>query len=130
MHYHNGYLTNDYSERTLICPECKRLIGFTDGKTQSYSICIVCSCGQLIKKDKNKVPHNVSSLKKAYLSDNDYFCPNCGRLLFKINQRHIRNLSFIAVCKCGEAFCGAKHINARERILSPHAILMPDKKEE
>ena len=84
MHYHNGYLINDNGERTLICSECKRLIGFTDGEMKGYIIRAICSCGGLIKKTKHRVPSANDSLKAAYLSGNDYICPNCGRIMFRI----------------------------------------------
>ena len=130
MHYHNGNLINDNGERTLICSECKRLIGFTDGEMKGYIIRAICSCGGLIKKTKHHVPSANDSLKAAYLSGNDYICPNCGRIMFRINRSHIRNLAFIAVCKCGEVFREAKDINARDRSLSGRAILVSDKKDE
>ena len=130
MHYHNGYLINDNGERTLICSECKRLIGFTDGEMKGYIIRAICSCGGLIKKTKHRVPSADDSLKVAYLSGSDYICPNCGRILFRINHSHIRNLAFVAACKCGEVFRDAKDINARDRSLKCHVILVPDKKDE
>lgn len=127
MHYHNGYLTEEYGERTLICRGCKKLIGFTGGEMRSYGIRIVCSCGELVQKDKCEGNADMKSVKSAYQSGNDYICPNCGRLLFRIDRRHIRNLSFIAVCKCGKTFCRAKDVSARERVLSNRAILVQDR---
>lgn len=102
----NTTLSNG-TNRLLSCSECGFQAGFISSAAKAYRITYICSCNSLCNVEIN----NPKSLTGGFVikDKNNFICPSCNEILFSVNLKAIKNLSFTIKCKCG--FCGNAYKN-------------------
>lgn len=112
--------------RFLICESCGKLVGYINVGTWGKIFCL-CKCGSGIGRKIKRVPSTVTEENKCgggtlYICGDNYICPRCGNVVFRIDKSRIINCGFHIRCSCGAEYTGAKRLEQSERRLASRRL--------
>ena len=121
MHFEEENILDNVG-RFLICGNCHKLIGYVNTGTWGKIFCL-CKCrGGVVRKIKSitgcSIDENNEEGGALYICGDDYICPRCGNMVFRIYRNRVINAAFHVRCACGAEYSCAKKLERSERRLA------------